>query len=159
MFDFPEQDLAIVVLANAGDAADPFLDAVHRKLVELVFDGRPLASARVEYYAKKRKEQIAKELAKLTLHPDPAWTAGLAGDYSNEALGKVHVIAEPKGGTFDAGEWKSGFAQRKDPDGTMKIELVDPPATGMELVVGGDAAHPTLTVETEQQKYVFTRAR
>jgi CubicO group peptidase (beta-lactamase class C family) len=159
MFDFPEQSLGIIVLTNASaDEAGAYLDAVHRKVVELVFEGRPLAAARVDYAVKKKKEHVAKELAKLTPHPDPAWFAGLTGEYTNEALGKVRIAAGPKGGTFDAGEWKTAFAQRKDPDGTMKIELSDPPMAGMTLVVAGDAAHPTLTLETDQQKYTFTRA-
>lgn len=159
MWDFPQQNLGIIVLTNAStDEAAVYLDAVHRKVVELVFEGRPLASARVEYAVKKKKERVAKELAKLTPHPEAAWFAGLAGDYANEALGRVHLAAGPKGGTFDAGEWKTGFAQRKDPDGTMKIELTDPPMAGLTLVVAGDAAHPTLTLETDQQKYTFTRS-
>jgi hypothetical protein len=94
--------------------------------------------------------------------PDPAWVAGLAGAYTNDSLGKI-VLAAGNGGaggaTFDAGEWKSTFVQKKEDDGTIKVALVDPPNAGLELVVGGDAASPTLTLIDDQVKYVFTRSK
>jgi CubicO group peptidase (beta-lactamase class C family) len=162
MFDFPDQNLSLVVLSNrTGEGAGAFLDAVHRKLVELVFDGRPLASARVDYSLKKRQERIAKELAKLTASPEASFFTNLAGEYTNDSLGKVRItaghVSGVAGGTLDAGEWKSTIAQRKEPDGTLKVELMQPPLQGTTLVVGGDDAHPTLTLQDEQQTYVFLR--
>ena len=133
---------------------------MHRKVVEELFEGaRDLAAARVEFSAKQRQDGIAKELEKLNRSPDPAWVKGLAGTYTNDGLGTVVLAVGPKGGTFDAGEWKSGFVQKKEDDGTIKVALVDPPNAGLELVVGGDAASPTLTLIDDQAKYVFTRSK
>jgi hypothetical protein len=162
MFMLPEQNTAIVALTNSSGGGW-ILDLVHRKVVEELFEGaRDLAGPRVDFFAKQRQDGIAKELEKLNRSPDPAWIKGLAGTYTNDALGTVVLTASGKrgeGGTFDAGEWKSAFAQKKEDDGTIKVALVDPPVAGMELVVGGDAANPTLTLVDDQVKYAFTRSK
>jgi CubicO group peptidase (beta-lactamase class C family) len=159
MYMFPEQNTAIVALTNST-AGGWILDLVHRKVVEELFEGaRDLAAARVEFSAKLKQDAVAKELEKLNRSPDPAWVKGLAGTYTNDSLGTVVLAAGAKGGTFDAGEWKSSYVQKKEDDGTIKVALVDPPNAGMELVVGGDAGSPTLTLIDDQVKYVFTRSK
>jgi CubicO group peptidase (beta-lactamase class C family) len=161
MFMLPEQNTAILAFTNST-IGGWILGLVHRKIVEELFEGaRDLAAARVEFSVKQRRDGIAKELEKLNRSPDPAWVKGLAGTYTNDSLGRVVLAAGAKsgGGTFDAGEWKSAFVQKKEDDGTIKVALVDPPSAGLELVVGGDVASPTLTLIDDQVKYVFTRSK
>ncbi len=159
MFMLPEQKIAILSLTNTSSGG-VFNTLVQRKVVEELFEGaRDLAGPRVAFYLKDKHDSEAKELSKLNREPDPQWVKSLAGTYSSPELGKVTVTPAAKGGVFDAGDWKSVFAQKKDPDGTMKIELMGPAMAGFELVVGGDAEHPTLTLEDPQVKYVFERVK
>ena len=80
---------------------------------------------------------------------------GLAGTYENADLGKVVVTAGPKGGTFDAGEWRSALARKRESDGTVKGILVEPPFAGLELVPGEKDGRKVMTLETPQKRYEF----
>jgi CubicO group peptidase (beta-lactamase class C family) len=159
MFMLPEQGIAVISLTNTSNGG-LFNGAVERKVVEEIFEGaKELAAPRVEFFAKEKRDAVAKALEKLNREPDAEWVKGLAGTYTNDGLGKVTITAGPKRGTFDAGEWKSAFGEKKEDDGTVKAILLDPPLAGLELVVGGDEAHPTLTINDDQVKYVFARAK
>ena len=159
MFMLPEQKIAILSLTNTSGGGS-FNLVVQRKVVEELFEGaRDLAGPRVAYFAKDKRMNVARELSKVNREPDQAWLKGLAGTYANADLGKITLTSGPKGGMLDAGEWKSAFGQKKDPDGTVKVELLGPEFSNFEFVVGGDAAHPTLTVEDAQVKYVFERTK
>ncbi len=160
MFMLPEQKTAILVLSNVVDAG-AFNGAVQRKIIEELFDGKDLAKPRVAYAQKQRKDEVERELAKITREPDKEWSAKLVGVYTNPSLGKVKVTLDKKGVLwFDAGEWKSALGQKKMTDGTIKACLLDPPLTGTELTIGGgggDESKATLTLESPQQAYTFTR--
>jgi CubicO group peptidase (beta-lactamase class C family) len=160
MFMLPEQGVAIVSLANTRTAG-ALNEAVERKVIEAVFEGaKPLADARLEYFTQVKHDEIAKEMERLNREPDAAWLSGLAGAYANADLGEATVSVSAKGGRFDAGEWTSTIGQKREIDGSMKLVLLDPPATGMELLVSGDDdAHRTLTLLDDQVKYVFARSR
>jgi CubicO group peptidase (beta-lactamase class C family) len=158
MLMLPEQGIALVVLTNTTGAGGDFTDVVKRKVLEAFFaDAEDSARSRLELHVNGRRERIDQTLAGLTHAPDPAWVSALAGTYGNASLGTVQIRAGASGGTLDAGEWQSAFARKQQPDGTVKIVLVDPPLAGGEITVTGDAAHPTLAVEYEQQTYVFER--
>jgi hypothetical protein len=157
---FPDQHTAILVLTNSVDGGGMLRDAVFRKIVEELFEGaRDLAGPELAFFVKSHHDGIAKELEQVNPHPDRAWVQRLAGVYANDDLGKVVLTAGPNGGVFDAGEWKSAFGQRKEPDGSVKLELLDAPPAGLQLVIGGDDVHPTLTLYDKQVKYVFERVR
>jgi hypothetical protein len=119
----------------------------------------PMIATRVAFVARERRERTASDLARLDRTPDPAWVRGLAGTYANEFLGRVSLGVGPGGGVFEApaGEWKSAIARKREDDGTIKVVLVEPPANGLELVVGGTAARPTLTLHDDQITYVLER--
>jgi len=158
MFMLPEQNIAIISLTNTSNGG-AFNAAVQRKVVEELFEGaKDLAAPRVEFFAKTKHDEIAKTLEKVSFEPDPKWVKGFVGTYTNADLGKVTIAAAPKGGTLDAGEWKTAFAQKKEDDGTLKIIFTDPPFAGFEMIPGGDEQHPTLTLQDDQINYVFTRA-
>jgi CubicO group peptidase (beta-lactamase class C family) len=160
MWILPEQGVAILSLTNVSGPGDAFNLAVQRKVVEAIFEGaRPIADVRLAYLAKGRHDDIAKTMERVSREPDAGWVKGLVGTYENADLGRVVVSASPKGGTLDAGEWKSAVGQKREVDGTVKVVLVDPPMAGMELLIGGDDAHRTLTLLDDQVKYVFERAK
>jgi hypothetical protein len=129
-------------------------------VIELLFDGaRDLSTAMVTFFAKTNRDIAAKAMETLDRDPDPKWAQGLAGVYDNASLGDLRISPAEKGGggIYDVGEWKSAFARKTEDDGTVKLVLVDPPFAGGETTVGGDAAHPTLTIEYGQARYVFER--
>ncbi len=157
MFMLPEQGIAVLSLTNTS-SGDSFNSAVLRKALEEIFEGaRPLADARVEFYAKAKRDRVAKTLERVNRATDPAWVGGFAGVYSNADLGRLVVTASPKGGTLDVGEWKSAVGQKREIDGTVKVALLDPPLAGTEFLISGDDAHRTLTLLDDQVKYVFER--
>jgi CubicO group peptidase (beta-lactamase class C family) len=159
MFILPEQNVAILSLTNTSGEGGTLNAVVQRKIVEALFEGaRPLAEARLAFFVKSKRDNIAKTMERVTREADPKWVSSFAGEFTNAGLGRVKVVAGPKGGMFDAGEWKSAIGQKKEIDGTIKVVLLDPPMAGMELLIGGDAAHPTLTLLDDQVKYVFERA-
>jgi CubicO group peptidase (beta-lactamase class C family) len=159
MFLLPAQGVAVVALTNTS-TGDGFTQAFERKVMEVLFEGaKDVAATRVAFVARERRERTASDLARLDRTPDPAWVRGLAGTYANEFLGRVSLGVGPGGGVFEApaGEWKSAIAQKREDDGTIKVVLVEPPANGLELVVGGTAARPTLTLHDDQITYVLER--
>ena len=109
------------------------------------------------FHVGAKRNIAAAAVERLTRAPAAGWVQKFAGVYSNPSLGRVEVRPAGAGGSFDVGEWKSAFAQRQEPDGTMKLVLVDAPFPGGEIVVGGDAANPQLTIPVGQMKYVFER--
>jgi CubicO group peptidase (beta-lactamase class C family) len=161
MFMLPEQGLGIVILTNVRNGGDyeifPFNEPVKRRILEELFDGKPLASMMVDLFVKTRRDLVAAALASIDRDPEPTWVQRFAGTYVNPSLGRVTITAAARGGTFDVGEWKSDFARKRDGDAATKLVLVDPPFAGGEPIIGGDQPHPTLIVETGQTKYVFER--
>lgn len=151
MLFWPEHDLGLAVLTNA-QSGHAFINAVGKKLLELAL-GIDLGAGRMlEHQLKRRDESAARELARMTLPPDPSWIAPLLGAYENEALGKLAVRAQGDGYVVDVGEWKSEVA-RHDEAGQSTLVLVGPPLARLKLQVrGGD-----LLLDAGQQKYVFRR--
>src|SRR5439155_20513604 len=75
--------------------------------------------------------------------PDRAWIAPLAGTYHDPALGDVVIRATDTGADLDAGEWHVGVDREVEPDGTVKLVVLDPPFAGGAWVV---APGPSLTI-------------
>ena len=154
MMWLPAQGVGAVVLTN-GDPGWIVRNLFQRKLLEVLFDGRPEADAQAEAQAKTFYQGLAAERKLLTVPADPAAVGKLASRYRNEALGDVAVKVEQGTTVFDLGEWRSEMASRKNPDGTVSMVTITPGVFGFEFVIGeGDAR--TLTVRDAQHEYVFT---
>jgi CubicO group peptidase (beta-lactamase class C family) len=154
MFFSPDHGIGAVVLTNAG-GANAFCRAVRRKLLEILFDGREEARQNLEFSMKHEQERTAKELEKVVLVPEMTWLSSLVGTYHNDGLGKVWIRTEGKMGIFDAGEWKTTFGKKTEPDGTVKIVLTGASLAGLELVLERKDGRVTLTLDAVQQKYTF----
>ena len=161
MFFLPEHGVGVVLLANAG-GANPFRNAVRRRVLELLFDGRDEARRSLAAILAQQRQGAQMRLAEVTFTPDGGWLGKLAGRYEHPQLGQVTVrVDEAAGtGTLDAGEWEAAIGQRRRPDGTPDVILTGPPEAGLQLRPGGaDGAGrvTTLTLDTPQQRYVFRR--
>ena len=154
MMWLPEHGVGAVVLTN-GDPGWLIRDQFRRKLLEVLFDGRPEALAHVSLNAKWFYQQMAADRKLLTVPADPDEGAKLAKRYHNDALGDI-VVSRNQGATvFDFGEWRSEMGSRKNPDGTVSFITTEPGMNGYEFVVGSGGKR-TLIVRDAQHEYVFT---
>jgi CubicO group peptidase (beta-lactamase class C family) len=156
MMWLPEHNVGAVILTNA-DPGWVLRTAFRRKLLEVLFDGRPEADADVAAQAKSFFEELAAERKLLTVPADPADAGKLAARYTNDALGDIQVQRAGAATVFDFGEWKSEVASRHNPDGTVSFFTVAPGILGFEFVVGS-GPKPTLIVRDAQHEYVFSAA-
>jgi CubicO group peptidase (beta-lactamase class C family) len=154
MFWLPEQGMGATILTNS-DAGQALLGPFRRKLLEVLFDGRPEADNQLAVAVKAMRQRIATERKLLTVPPD-----GLAGKlaprYRSAALGDIQLSQAPDGVTFDFGEWKTPVASRKNPDGTVSLVTIVPGMIGLEFVMGEAAGKRTLLFRDAQHQYVFT---
>ncbi|HEU4953883.1 MAG TPA: serine hydrolase domain-containing protein, partial [Gemmatimonadales bacterium] len=153
MMWLPEHGVGAVVLTN-GDPGWIVRNELQRKLLEVLFDGRPQADAQAAAQGKTFRESLASERKLLTVPAEPAEVGRLAPRYHNDALGDIAVSREQGATVFDFGEWRSEVASRKNPDGTVSFVTITPGAFGVEFVVGSGAPR-TLTVRDAQHEYVF----
>ena len=79
--------------------------------------------------------------------------APLVGTYRDPALGDVVIRATADGADLDAGEWHTAIDQEVEPDGTVKLVVLDPPFAGGAFVVGPG---PSLLIPG-YPSYRFTR--
>jgi CubicO group peptidase (beta-lactamase class C family) len=154
MLWLPEHGVGAVVLTN-GDTGWILHWAFTRKLLEVLFDGKPEADADVAAQAKTYFEQLAADRKLLTVPADPTEASKLARRYRNPALGELGVSHASGATTFDFGEWKSPVASRRNPDGTLSYLTTVPGMSGIEFVVGGGPGR-TLVTRDAQHEYVFT---
>jgi hypothetical protein len=152
---FPEHGVGGVILTN-GDPGWWFQRAFRRKLLELLFDGRPEADAWISEMAKSFYAELAEKRRLVTLPADAADAAKLAPRYASDELGEIAVRREGPAVVFDFGEWKSEVASRRNPDGSVSFRAVDAGIWGFGLEFVVDGAKRTLKLREGQHEYTFT---
>jgi CubicO group peptidase (beta-lactamase class C family) len=153
----PDSQIGAVVLTNA-DTGGMLLGPFSRRLLEVVFDGKPEAEGDIAAQAARYKAELAKERERLVVPAAPDLAAKLAKKYSSKELGEIDLLSENGKTVFDFGEWKSEVASRKNDDGSISFITIDPTNSGFEFVVGEKAGKRTLTIRDGQHEYVFTEA-
>jgi len=156
MMWLPKHGVGAVVLTD-GDPGWIVRDEFRRKLLEVLFDGRPEADKRVAARAKSFYEELAADRKLLTIPADSVEAGKLAGRYHNQALGDIVVSRDGGKTVFDFGEWRSEVASRKNPDGTISFITTAPGLMGFEFVVGSSGKRALITRDA-QHEYVFTEA-
>jgi CubicO group peptidase (beta-lactamase class C family) len=154
MMWIPQANVGAVVLTN-GDLGPIIRGQFQRKLLEVLFDGKPEADENAAQSAKNNFTERAAQRKLLTVPADAGAVAKLAKAYHNAALGEIKLVARDGKTTFDFGEFKSEMATLKNPDGTVTFETIDPGIEGFDFVVGEAAGKPTLTTRDGQHEYVF----
>jgi CubicO group peptidase (beta-lactamase class C family) len=153
---FPEHGIGFVMLTNA-QAANAYIGAVRRRLVELLFDANEEAEQGLAFGIKQQAESIKKQLAEITMTPGAGFVDPVLGRWSNARLGTIELKRDGAGITLDAGEWKAAVGEHKDSTGVRRLITTGPPFVGFAFWPQSDAGKPTLLFETAQQKYVFER--
>jgi hypothetical protein len=157
MIWLPEYGVGAVILTNA-DSGVYLRGPLLRRLLEVLFDGKPEAEATLKVAAAQRKAAIAKDRERLIVPADPAAVAKLAPRYANKSLGEIKVLNEGSATVFDVGEWKSTVASRKNDDGTISFITIDPTLAGFEFVVADKDGKRQLITRDAQHEYVFAEA-
>ena len=153
MIWLPESRVGAVILTS-GDPGWILRSQFRRKLLEVLFDGRPEAEAQVTAGAKNFYDQLAVERKLMTIPADAAASAKLAPRYTNAALGDIVVTKSGNATVFDFGEWNSEVASRSNPDGTTSFLTTRAGIAGFEFVVGAGEKR-TLVTRDAQHEYVF----
>jgi CubicO group peptidase (beta-lactamase class C family) len=153
----PDSGIGAVVLTNS-DTGGILLGAFMRRLLEIVFDGKPEAVDDIASAAKNYKANLAKRRERLVVPPEASLAGQLARHYTSKELGDIDVLRKDDATTFDFGEWKSTVASRKNDDGTVSFITIDPTNAGFEFVVGERAGKRVLIIRDGQHEYVFTEA-
>jgi len=154
MIWLPEQQVGAVILTN-GDAGATIRTQFRRKLLEVLFDGKPEADNNITAAAKQWFDGLAAERKLMTIPADATEAGKLAAHYSSPALGEITVAKNGAATVFDFGEFKSEVASRKNPDGTISFLTIVPGLAGLELVVGDANGKRTLILRDAQHEYTF----
>lgn len=157
LYFLPDYGVGAVLLTNS-DNGGMLLGPFGRRLLEVLFDGKPEAVADVASRAATHKAELAKERERLVVPAAPDAVAGLAKHYSSKELGDLTVLTQDGTTTFDLGEWKSTVASRKNDDGTTSFITIDPGTDGFEFVVGERGGKRVLIIRDGQHEYAFTEA-
>jgi CubicO group peptidase (beta-lactamase class C family) len=151
----PDSGIGAVLLTNS-DTGGMLLHPLMRRLLEVVFEGKPEAVGDVDSAASNYRAFIAKERQRLVVPASPDEVSQLATHYTNTALGDLRVEHQAANTTFDFGEWKSTVASRKNDDGTISFITIDPTRRGFEFVRGERNGKRVLVIRDGQHEYVFT---
>ncbi len=151
----PDYGIGAVLLTNS-DTGGMLLRPLMRRLLEVLFDGKPEAAGNVDSTAANYKASMAKDRERLAVPADAGIVAKLASHYTSTALGEIAVRKAGGVTAFDFGEWKSAVASRKNDDGTVSFITTDPAVTGFEFVMGERSVKRVLVIRDGQHEYVFT---
>jgi CubicO group peptidase (beta-lactamase class C family) len=155
MLWIPEAKVGAVILTN-GDLGPSIRSSFQRKLLEVLYDGKPEADENVATGAKNYFASLAAARKLLVVPADPAEARKLARRYKNPALGEIAVTEAGGKTTFDFGEIRSEVASVKNPDGTVTFSTIVTGLAGLDFVAGEANGKPTLTLRDSQHEYVFT---
>jgi CubicO group peptidase (beta-lactamase class C family) len=155
IYILPDAGIGAVLLTNS-DTGGLMLGGFERRLLEIVYDGKPEAAGDIASAAQRHKAAVAKERERLVVPADPALAAKLARHYQSRELGEIAVLTQNGSVTFDFGEWKSKVASRKNDDGTISFITIDPTNEGFEFVVGERSGKRVLIIRDGQHEYTFT---
>jgi CubicO group peptidase (beta-lactamase class C family) len=154
MIWLPEYGVGAVILTN-GNPGWLIRNIFRRKLLEVLFDGRPEADAQIVAQSKAFYEEIAAERRLLTIPADAKAAEVLAAHYVNPALGTITVGRKGSTTVFDLEVFASEVGSRVNPDGTTSFITTVPGMDGIEYVAGTSGNKRTLTLRDMQHEYVF----
>jgi len=154
-FAVTDADVGAVILTNGDNGyalRGPFL----RRLLEVLYDGKPEAAADLAASAAQIDAGLAKERPYLTLPADASLAGKLAAHYTNSSLGSITVTRDGGHVTFDFGSWKSEVASRKNDDGTISFVTTDAGEGGFSFVVADKGGTKGLEIRDGQHRYLYT---
>jgi len=156
MYAIPSAGVGAVLLTNA-DNGPSMRRAFMRRLLELLYDGKPEAVADVAVQAKRIRAEEAEWRSKLVNPVPPTIAADLAPAYVSPDLGRVTVTRNGSAVHLAFISWSSDVAVRKNDDKTTSLVTIAPGLQDIDFVIGKDGnGKRTLTTRDGQHVYVFT---
>ncbi|HET9155424.1 MAG TPA: serine hydrolase domain-containing protein, partial [Myxococcaceae bacterium] len=153
-FVLPEHGVGAVILTNANNG-ELIRGPLLRRLLEVVFDGRPEAEGDVAAQAKRIRAEQQELRSRLDIPSDPAVLSGLAGLYRSPELGPLAIVRQGNRTLVDVGEWHSAVGTRKNDDGSISLITIDPGYVGFEFVLGQKDGKRVLITRDGQHEYFF----
>jgi CubicO group peptidase (beta-lactamase class C family) len=150
----PEAQVGAVLLTNS-DEGQLMLAPFMRRLIEVLYDGKPEAVATLTAAAARNKALYADERKRFTVPPDAAVVAKIALRYRSADLGEIVFTRSANRLTGKVGMLVSDFATRGNDDGTISLVSTDPGLVGFEYVVGQKDGKRVLITRDAQHDYVF----
>jgi hypothetical protein len=151
----PDADVGAVLMVNA-DRGELMLDTFKRRLLEVLFDGRPEAGPDLANLNERMNIRARNDRATIAVPADRAEAGKLANRYSNGDLGTITVTGDGANTIFDFGLWKSEVASRVNPDRTVTFLTIRPAKDGMEFTVGEKDGKRILLTSDAQHEYLYT---
>ena len=151
----PEHGVGAVILTNS-DTGGMMLGPFKRRLLEVLFDGKPEAAEDLSKASENYRALQAKFRERLIVPADEEPAGRLAARYSSPELGELAVRRQGSSTVFDLGEWRSSVASRKNDDGTISFITIDPGGSGFEFVEAKRDGKRALIVREGQHEYIFT---
>jgi CubicO group peptidase (beta-lactamase class C family) len=152
MIFLPDHGVGAVILTNS-DSGWNLAGLLRRRLLEVLFDGKPEAVEQARVAAEQRHANRAKWRERLVAPPAPAEADKLAARYSSPALGTLSVRKQDGATIFDFGTWRSAVASRRNDDGTTSFVTIDPTVDGFTFVVAEREGKRALVIRDSQHEY------
>ncbi len=153
----PEHGIGAVILTNS-DTGGMMLGSFRRRLLEVLFDGKPEAEEDIAKAAENVRALLAKSRERLAVPADNEAAGRLAARYTSPELGELTIRRQGSATVFDLGEWRSSVASRKNDDGTLSFITIDPGTAGFEFVESKRSDKRAFIVREGQHEYFFTEA-
>lgn len=136
----PSAGVGAVLLTNS-QSGSLLLAPLMRRLLEILYDGKPEAEDDVSIVAAGRKGQLQQTRAEITL---PANAADLAKSYVSPELGSIIVRFDGQRLFFRFSGWESEMASKRNADGTTSYVTIAPSNSGYEFTsVRGGGRQPS----------------
>jgi CubicO group peptidase (beta-lactamase class C family) len=154
MIFLPNHGVGAAILTNS-DTGRYLTGLFRRRLLEVLFDGKPEAAEQAKAANVQRIATITKNRERLVVPGDAAEVRKLASAYSSPELGTLRVRGEDAATIFDFGKWHSSVASRRNDDGTTSFISIDPTVDGFNFVVGERDGKRALIIRDAQHEYAF----
>lgn len=158
MIWLPDHGVGAVILINS-DTGSLLRSAFRRRLLEVLFDGRPIAAENLRSYLPRARAAAAEQRRQLAVPADPEAVAQLARRYRSAALGGLEVRQQDNATWFDFGGWSSEMATRRNQDGSVTFVTISPGADGYEFTVADQPGERRLVISDAQHAYAFSEVR
>ena len=157
-FVLPDAGIGAVILTNA-DSGPAMFPPLLRRLLEVVYDGKPEAVDAIAPAEARLKASAAAKRARLTVPGDPGVLAGLATNYRSPDGIHLSITDRSGGKWLTAGFIEGPVATRKNEDGSVSLVSAGPGNIGVDALVGTKDGLRTLAIRDSQHEYLYTEVR
>ncbi len=151
----PNAKIGAVILTS-GNNGYPLVTAFRRKVMELLYDGKPEAESGVDAAVKQIDSGV--ETARKTISRSVPHSDVLGIRYANPLLGTITVRRKSDHVTFDFGPWSSEMGIKRDSNVVGGFDYVSITAStigDLAFEPGRDGKLRTLTLRDSQHVYLY----